>query len=195
LFVAEAYDQSGANACPSSTPCHILNGTAANQPQLLPICINSLPCMDSANYNPVLATSGNYINASGTATFAIVVRNTGTSPQNIVSNYALGSLNTQSGGTVKLLGNGSGSFTATAALNTTHFITGVLNGASSVINVDGTETTGTATGTTVNAGGIVAFASSNWPTDMYQTEAGIWDGTTFTSTQRTNLYTNMSTYW
>ena len=69
----------------------------------------------------------------------------------------------------------------------------LLSGASSVFNIDGTETTGTATGNTT-AGGIRLFGgtvSTNYRTG----EFGFIDNVALTGTQRTNLCHNQHLYW
>ena len=83
--------------------------------------------------------------------------------------------------------------------NAFHAFNGVANGASTVLNIDGSENTA---GSGTNGGPNTGLALGAAPTATQSgvmtgalSEGGFLNGTGFTSTQRTNLCHNMVTYW
>ena len=189
-WVATTYDQSGGNNC-SGSPCDLSQATAANQPQFLQTGCSSgsLPCMQR--------TVGAAASVSGTAPAQ-------TAPQSFSavwdlynaanSDFVCASQTTPNGfnvasGAARVLGSGGGP-SGTAANSAWHAVTGVLSGASSFVNVDGTQTTGSTTNRTTSAdfywGGNGALV------DM--SECGMWAGA-LTNTQANNLYANQHVYW
>lgn len=82
-------------------------------------------------------------------------------------------------------------FSAPATDNTWHSVQGVLNGASSVISVDGTETTGTAAGGTTAAAPLIIGAAS---TTCNGVEAVVWDNLVSTAAQRISLTNNQRAF-
>lgn len=196
-WITKLYDQSGANFC-SGAPCDISQATTADQLQFLPSCANSatLPCWLITSAGTLVGT--NVAPANATMTFATVAnRFNGTQSVQWLNFGAGGNHNNirgtaSTGNSWQLIPGGSGGFAATANDNTWHSAIGVMNGGSSVLNIDGTETIGSATGSTssgplsIVGGGVVG---------AYQSEVGVWGSTLFTGTQRTNACGNMATYY
>lgn len=188
--VSKLYDQTGNGN-------HITQSTNANRPTLVFNCIGSLPCIQSTSSSIVLNTA-TFTPATGVVSLSTVGnRAAGTGVFLAVNEAGTGQTgNRIRGGTANLwnlTAGAAGGFTATANDAAWHSANAVVNGASSVLNIDGTETTGTVAGVTT-AGGNVAFRS-NTSTTFNETESGIWDNVTFTGTQRTNLCHNQFAYW
>lgn len=198
-FATKGYDQSGANFC-SSAPCDATQATAGNQLEVLPLCANAgtLPCFLAVNNTQSLNFAS--IAPSATTMTISVVGNRYDAGQFTVQFCDFGGggnknhIRAQSGtgNAWQLFGGGSGNINATANDNTWHAAQGVINGASSVLNIDGTDTTGTATGSlTANPLGIVADNSHG----NYEAECMVWGSTLFNGTQRTNMQLNQKAYW
>lgn len=189
--VAKFYDQSG-------------NGfdapqlTAATQPGLLLSCLGSLPCLTfngSTHFNGVSITS-----TSEPSTLVVLAERTGSFTTTMSTFSAFNGGNqpligySNSGNTMRLY---AGTVvTATASDSAMHALQGTLNGASSVINVDGSETA-------VNPGAGQAATSialgcdtlnCTGPLTGQVSEAGLWP-LAFNATQRSNMHSNMSSYW
>jgi hypothetical protein len=199
LLVTEIYDQSGSNFC-SSAPCNVSQSTATKQPQLLPGCIGTQPCL-YFNRTNTQGLSNSTTTTITSMTIAGVALRITAAAGNMLS-FATG------GGTTSLQFTGAANTTeifldnvgttATETDGTLHSIIGVANGASpaSVVNVDGTETTGS-TGTSVSTAGI-GFGVNTVGTNSfggYMPEGGWWNSTAFTSTQRTNICKNAQSYY
>lgn len=88
--------------------------------------------------------------------------------------------------------------TATVADSVWHAMQGVSNGASGVINVNGTETTGNTGSAGTGGGGVISVGGRAGSNNVYMTaigsEWGIWLSG-FTSGNRTSMNSNMRTYW
>ena len=178
------YDQSGAATdLPQATP--------ANQMQLVFNCVGTLPCFRATagaqNFTgPSItpATGVVSLSAVGSRTISggacVFIRQNGSFGNRIVNPAAanLVSLN--------------GVISPASADNVWHSMQGVVNGASSVFNVDGTETTGSITGSiTANSTGIFG---ANTVTCTFG-EAVVWDNYALTATERTALQTNQKSFW
>ena len=74
-----------------------------------------------------------------------------------------------------------------------HAANGVINGASSILNIDGAETTGSITTITTTDPFIWAGGSSTFSAAFQ--EGIIFDGVTLTSTQRNAICANQFAYW
>lgn len=184
--VAELYDQVSTK--------HLLQATAGSQPTLLANCVGSFYCLQAAGATSMTAGS-NITPASGTVSMEMVAnRYTGTSNWSFgengtgtTSNRLIGTNTTAN--SMTLGGGSSGSFTFTASDATNHAVNAVIAGASAVANVDGVETTGTATGNTTAGSPHISAGSVQTP------EMGLADNVTLSGTQRTNLCRNQQAYY
>jgi hypothetical protein len=174
LFIAQAYDQTGNSNS-------VTQVTSANQPQLLPNCINSLPCMSGP------ASGGHFLTATisstGNASIAAVAQR----------NFAFTTISTMLGKT------NSATLTFpisanTIALNASQTLSSVADqsphaiqaayGATSNLCADGTCSTAAvaapAAGTTL---GVMATAGSANTLQGFEGEAGFWATAAFTTGQ------------
>ena len=160
-------------------------------------CIGALPCM-TFNGVQFLQLAGSYTQAQP-LTYSVVSERTGAltsvnalyeqdfTPFTQISYEASANTIRIYGGTV---------LTATASDNAWHAIQGVLNGASSVINVDNTQTTGNA-GAGGMASGHVNYLGAAGGTQILNgklTELGIHPSAISTANQ-TALCHNQRLYW
>jgi hypothetical protein len=187
LYVTETYDQSGNSN-------HASQATTTKQPQLLPTCIGSLPCMFFSTSAGQYLTAGSLSVSSPWTVSSVAYRNnvSGNLEQIICSNstgYCAGYASTANLSEVAA----TTQFTATASDNAWHALQ-YVSGSSAVINVDGTETTGNSG--TNNMSSTLVFGGETVGTRTmhgYVTEAGVWSG--FNSTQRGNMCHNQYIYW
>ena len=91
-------------------------------------------------------------------------------------------------------GGTSGNVFATATDGAWHASIATVNGASSVIAVDGVEVAGTATGSTATSW-YVTLTGAGLPTTCSVAEAVYWDGYALTAGERTALQTNQKNFW
>jgi hypothetical protein len=122
-------------------------------------------------------------------------RTSGTSNQALVDeNGTTGNrIGLTSANTWRAIGGTSGTLNATANDAAWHAGQFVVNGASSVINIDGTETTGTVTGNT--AAGAPIFTTAVSGQTVNHGEGGFIDNVAISSSVRTNLCHNQYLYW
>ena len=175
----------------------------ASQPTITFSCIGSLPCMVSTSSTINLLSSGSITPATGVVSFVAVAERTASGSGQYASMVRENGLagqafynDTASGKVALVLNN-------VTRLNVTASSTGLfdamsdaacVNGASSVINVDGTETTGSITGVT-SAGNIKTLAGASGSDFEWETEAGYVDNVVISSGNRTSLCHNMHAYW
>lgn len=187
LTVARIYDQTGGGRT-------LVSGGAATEPIWVPGLVGTAPGGVFTSGSITTASSGNFTPTSATASFSTVAeRLSGTGPAVFIRENGFNNrVGTQSGVANKwtLTGGSSGTINATANDAAPHAANIVLNGASSVINLDGTETTGTATGNTT-AGTINNTGAAS--TTSYWSEAGFIDNVAITSGNRTSLNSNQHT--
>lgn len=188
--VTEAYDQTGNGN-------NVVQATGANRPALVFVCgSGATRCFQITASTALLASSSNFTPASGKVSITAAYLDNSVAggfralAQN-GSNNRLSPTNT----TVVLTGGTSGSIAATAGGSSYHSVNAVMDGVSSVVNVDGTETTGTVTGNTT--AGAIQFANANGTgaTARSILEGGFLDNADFTGTQRTNLCKNTQAYY
>ena len=193
MFVTEAYDQSGNSR-------NILQATVADQPQLLPLCVNSLPCMTFVGATPQGLSGGTLPSQAVPWTMNGVAKENPTSgaTEDIISTS--GSFENLMGflGTNLLGGNAGSNFSAAASTNNVwHAASFIPNtGTTGLVNIDGVQSTGTtgtnnltARGTTINlgTGGSGSLTGSI-------TEAGIWPSG-FSSGNQTLVCKNQQAYY
>lgn len=197
LFATEAYDQSGANAC-SAAPCHVLQATASAQPQWLPSCINSLPCLVFAS-----AASQRLLVTGPTIAIPLSMSFVAWAPSSSSPGTVIGSNNASTPLTgyhfsttanVASISTGATRIEATATDGVFHAVQGLFNGTSSVINVDGTDTTTAANLSASFAGSIVIGGLSGSFSNNMISEAGVWNSG-FSSGNRTSVCHNQFLYY
>lgn len=192
LYLAEIYDQSG-NAV------HQLQATAANQPQLLPNCGNALPCITGNNSATLSFTRVTGLSSFTAASLSIVAERISnlTTDQVIISTYNGGNQmqGAFSASTNKWNLYAGSRADATANDNALHAVQMVSNGASSIINVDGTETTvNPGGGGSSSALGLMTNGGGGPFGNGYIQEAGAWIAQ-FSPGNRTSLCHNQFLYW
>ncbi|SHM37335.1 hypothetical protein [Bradyrhizobium lablabi] len=189
--VAKVYDQIGGTAGWS-------NATNSQQPALVFSSLNGLPGM--------VGVSANITNMLGTALvadipvpyfYASVYKKTGTAAESVTIGYngSDSSMGTGvSANTAQIKGSLSTAFTATAADNTFHSQIGLANGASpnSVLNIDGTETTGSTDANNIPTGAPPRILRGNGCCSIDGTvmEVGQWNAN-ISGPNRTALNSNM----
>lgn len=184
IFVSKLYDQTGHGN-------HIIQATAGNQPTLLlsPLCVQTTASVIALSQSVApssavmsLTLVGNRSAGTGTAVFA---RNAGSSSNN---RFSTGTIANQ----WRLVGaTGSQTINVTASDAAWHAGVAILNGASAVVSIDGTETTGTSTGNTSTGTRGISGAVGN---TVQMREFGIWEGLAMSAGQRTAMIANMNGY-
>lgn len=168
-----------------------LQPTSANQP---PVAFSSTP----ASTLPSVQCSGGTVNLTTASTFTqatmfgsgVFIRTSGTALGGAIgANGSLLLLGTAATANNFLMTN-SGSITAAATDNSWHAAVSVLNGASSVVRVDGgSDQTGSVSGGLVGEAIRLCRASAS-PLVGNIAEIGIWATTSVTGTDRTNVIAN-----
>lgn len=151
--VSKAYDQTAGNACQTAS-CDAVQATGANQPVFnLSGGSNNKPYL-STNSSSQILTSANNIVGTNVSSFSVVAnRVSGTVSAILVSQNSTNNWfrETNVANLWQLQGGSSGSINGTANDNTWQAANSVINGASSVVSISGTESTGTVTGSTTTA--------------------------------------------
>jgi hypothetical protein len=186
-FLRTWYDQSGAGK-------DLVQTVAANQPSLVFNCKGSLPCWRISNVGTVTLVTTSTTPATGVVSFsAVASRDSGAG--NCFWLRQNGNLNKLQTGTANfwnLIGGTSGTVAAAAADGAWHAAQGVLNAASSSLTIDGTATTGTATGiVTAGVTGILGSTTSVCSGG----EAILWDAYPLTTTEIAALTANQRSFW
>lgn len=197
-FATKIYDQSGANNC-SASACDASQATAANQPQVLPICSGSLPCLTFLLSKPQLLTATNSTTA-GPMSYEYVGERIGSfTTQQFVFNCGGGGnplYYTSSANTI-VYNNGTNNLSATASDSVNHSITGVGGaGSSGSITVDGSTTPGNGGTNACTAAawsiGATSGASSAFTGNVF--EVGAWP-IQFSGGNITGFHTNNSSWY
>jgi hypothetical protein len=178
LFVTKWYDQSGTNACSGSTPCDLPQATTGNQPQFLPNCgYNSKPCVFQ-NGTYYLGAVTLAANTASPLSYTVVAEWTGafSSFNALISQYNGSGGGADYGNSANTLRvSQASSFSATATAGIAHVGNVISNGASSFINVDGTETGGSVS--TFQASSYLQVGADATNADKfngYLWETGMW---------------------
>lgn len=181
------YDQSG--AVRSLGP----QVTAANQPALVFNCNGALPCLQYTLTNQSLASAA-FTPTTGVMSKSVVANRT--AGTNFVTFFRSGGatgnrVNGNSVATQWIVNGASGSIVPTASNAAWHAAQIVINGASSVVSIDGTETTGTITGG-VTAAPLTVIGSTG--STFNEGEVVFWDGYALTAGERAALTANQRAY-
>lgn len=192
-FITKLYDQTG-NAR------NVSQATAADQPQLSFSCIGSLPCAVFPGSGVALG-GVNCPVVTGVSDSAVSIRTSAfTSQGNIISCHAANNVLLAwwtTSGTITNFGGGT-QIIATASNSVWHTIQAVYTSTTNagVVNVDGTETTGTPgggpSGSGLSIGNDALGGSVYLNGDL--TEVGRWP-LLFTSGNRSSLCHNQHVYW
>lgn len=203
-FIGNDFDTAAATTHCDATTCFIriwyaqagtldlVQATAGSQPSLVFNCNGSLPC--------IRTTAGTFLASVATPT-----------PSGVASLSAVGNRSVgtglcafrQNGNANRIsaapavanqwvVGTGTGNIVATANDNFWHAVQSVINGASSVINMDGVEVTGALTGSVVAAAVQITGSAS---TTCNFAEFAYWDPYQLTPAERAALRSNQSAYW
>lgn len=188
--VAILYDEPGAN--------NWSQAALADQPVIVFSCLGASMCMQAAAAT-VFLQSATTITPAAVSSISVVGNGvSGTSSAYFLTEDGSGINNRMSktGATTNKwrLGGLSGTIDATTATdNVWHAGQGVINGASSVFNLDGVETTGTITGATTTSASIVLQSGSS--TTIEATEVGWQNNVANAGTPRTQLCQNEQAYY
>jgi len=195
--ISKLYDQTGGGR-------DLVQATLATMPALIfgPVTglASNRPAMVFANAQFLGRTTAFGIAAQPLTMSVVSIRTSGTTDVGMLA----GSTGNDAemilqGATVASIFAGSPTLTATTTNNAWHSFHGVFSGASSAVNVDGTNTTGT-TGT-----GAINGAAGIWlGRDSFQASGSWWVGnineagiytSALTPTNMTNLSSNQHSYW
>lgn len=176
--------------------------TVANQATLTFNCIGTLPCATATGSASYSLTTG----ASGTTQpYTLSAVSERTSNFTTLQVASISPLNGSTGTSIYFNSTANqalfgaptfgSTFTATAADSNLHAFQAVANSTSSVLNVDGVETTGNAGSTAAdNSFFLFTTANSHPLGNGLLVETGMW-AVGFTSTQRTNVCKNEQAFW
>lgn len=189
LFVTKWYDQTG-NIHDQA------QATAANQPQLLPVGpsnLNSLPVVNFVGSVPQYLTKGSFTTIVQPYSYSAIAWLGNQAPN---SRLVTGEGSATEGLNYGTGTNGTFAFApsntaATVTVFTAHALQAILNGASSALWIDGSQTTGSsgtnATGTTLSIG---AASNAGFAGTFQIGEVGLWP-----SNIANNIRANQSAYW
>lgn len=192
-FVTTWYDQSGNGR-------DATQATAAKQPQLLLATIGSRPALVFVRSSSQVLNTASFASGTSPQTFAAVAARTGSTGlfsgiMSAAGNNSLTFLNAAN--KVGVEGNAIVPTAGAAASDSAaHSLIGVLNGASSIMTVDGTDSTGDDGGDRTTAGvlyiGALATSSS---LDGDIAEAISWGSLALSSGQRTTIRDSEKSYF
>lgn len=187
-FIDTWYDQSG-NAR------HAVQATTANQLSYVATCAGTLPCERnfSAGGSANVTAPGPYTTVTGKGTFSAIARRSGGTDFCIMSRAYSGGFTEFGINAVTDQWHVAGTLFGAATASAFHAGIAVVNGASSVIRIDATETTGTVTGGTGSGSLMLAAAYPNVQCDY--TEWAHWDNYIMPAAERAALTDNQKNYW
>jgi hypothetical protein len=186
LFIAEFFDQTGNG----------INETASGsaQPQLIFDAVNTnLPCALNYNSSQIMNSSSTVTPATGNGIVSLeYIRSINTNPFTLLRiNGNNNQMTLNAANSLRMAGSGGTFVGATASDGNLHAVNGMMDGSSSALLIDGTNTSGSMTGaTTASNPSLLRGVAS---TTVCLTEAGYWDNNT--SGSLTGLHSNMSAYW
>lgn len=189
-FVTEAYDQSG-----NSVP--VLQATAGTQPQLLPNCGNSIPCIYTVSSGQKLVSSAN-TSATQPFTQSYVAQYgawTGAAQSLVVIGSSVVCVDNSASNVLQMY---AGAFGGSVTVNnaTWNTLQAVFSGASSNLTVNGSGNSQSPSTGNI-ASGVVTLGGSTICGNAFlgeYEEFGQWGTTGFSSGQRTSMATNQSAW-
>jgi hypothetical protein len=192
-LVTTMYDQTGGNKC-ASAACDLLQATAGNQPSLIMNCIDGMPCVQFTASTISLASANNFTPTSVESFSAVGEEVSGTANPIFIRSGASGQNQlAHVNGTANqwALVIGGSNLAATATDAAWHAANAVSQSGTNntILNIDGTETTGTKTLST-SAGPPAMLGAASTTDDL--AEAGFWDGRAFNLGQRNSICLNQS---
>lgn len=193
-FVHTLYDQVAGNACGGAT-CNLVQATTATQLTFSFDCVGAKPCVTSGTASITIASANNFTPATGiTSLYYVGGRMVGTAATIMVNSN--GNLNRLNGSTANLwvaAGGTSGTISRAAIDGAIHAGIAVINGASSILNIDGGPTSGTMVGSTT--AGAPSFGRGSTSTTTSSVEGGFIDNVALTNAQRQTLIGASRGYW
>jgi hypothetical protein len=193
--VVKQYDQTGNTAC-GGNACDWVQATAGEQPYIAGTLTGSSMEIFFSSTPKSLKVVNNYTPSNAKMSMMVVAQRT----SNALLGYPLkdvGSGNfirfkNLAAHTWELVGGSAGTITATAGDSHYHSGIGVINGSSSVLNIDATETTGTVTGSTAAARPSIETGAT---ISLKSRESGFVDNYALSPAERAALTLNASAYW
>lgn len=185
------YDQSGLGR-------DLQQLTAAAQLNFVFNCNGALPCARALGVVGQSAFGASVTPATGVSSFSAVsmlgTLGAGTPTCNWINQGPTNNRLSSFAANWFLSAGGNVQAVPTPAVNVWHTQQGVVNGASSVINVDGVETTGSLAGVATAGSAIIGYASTLGTVCSFA-EAIVWDNYVLTAGERAFLRSNQSGYW
>jgi hypothetical protein len=182
--ISKVYDQTGNGNAWTQT-------TAASQPTLTFSAINSLPVITCASSQTINTTATFTTTIFSEAT--VYKRTSGTALGGAFGGNAAGFIGSGSVANDAVMQNGSTANVSGATDNAWHGLNGTLTSGSQALNVDGTDNTGLSAGSSNLSSSTLRFCRAGANELLGEiAEGGLWPATSFTSTQRGNLFTNMN---
>jgi hypothetical protein len=183
IRVPKLYDQTGNGR-------HFTTGTLSQMPTLTLNALGGLPGMTGSTGGSTRLPTGNITQAQPLTMSTVYVRTSGTSGE--IAGAGTGSTVSMNTGGANVVNINAGTvLTGPAAADSSfHSLQGVFNGASSAVNVDGSETTGNAGSNSLSAVPFRLFVTNggNFLNGSIM-EAGLWPSAA-NSTNRGDLSTN-----
>lgn len=189
LFTTDAYDQSG-------NTNDAVQATAANQPELIPQCLNSLPCILTSGGAVALnlQTSANVSLGSNPLTMSVVSERRSVGSNSTIFGNSNGPFVIYAG-SANVFGMFAGSVVTVAATdNVFHAAQATFNGAASVFYLDGSANTLSPGTTTANTHLYIGTDGFNNFCICIFLESGGWTGA-FSSGNRSTMNSNQHSYW
>jgi hypothetical protein len=199
MGISKFYDQIGGNACGGAS-CDVVQATVNNQPLLMPTgggVGGTLPYIAGLGDTGIKLQSANNFTPSTSFSSAVIGYRLSGSPSSFFQTRNLVSANNIEASTAGHWASVAGTtITGVAADAAWHAGVAVIDvsGGTSVLNIDGTETSGASTGTDTTAGLLTMMLPGSSTTQTQMLGAFFEDGTVWSSGTRTALCHNMITY-
>ena len=204
LYVQTVYDQSGNTTLCTSSNCNLAEAGTGQQPWIVPVCTtHNEPCI-VGYYNGTSSTelqsTNNFTPATGVATLVAYANRTIGQASSIFIGEGPGdnTINGKNGVANKWVpfGTVAGATNVTANDNVWHAAAENLNTTSSILNIDGTDTSSSVATASTSAAKITVLLGTSVTGDMvFWTEGAIYDNVVSTSGNRTSVTTNMAAAW